>query len=77
MVKLLLVDDERLLVKGLKKSLEQEGYQVDTAFDGGTAWDKVTQQNYHLIILDLMLPVIDGITLCQKIRGKWSTPIIM
>lgn len=76
-MKLLLVDDEKLLIKGLKKSLEQENYQVDTAFDGEEAWHKIQQNDYQLIILDLMLPKIDGLSLCQKIRAKWDTPIIM
>lgn len=76
-MKLLVVDDEKLLVKGLKKSLEQENYQVDAAYDGETAWQKLQAERYDLIILDLMLPKIDGITLCQKVRTKWDTPIIM
>jgi DNA-binding response OmpR family regulator len=76
-MKLLLVDDEKLLVKGLKKSLEQEGYQVNVAYDGEEAWQKLQVDRHSLIILDLMLPKIDGISLCKKIRAKWDTPIIM
>ncbi len=76
-MKILLVDDEKLLVKGLKKSLEQEGYLVDEAYDGEEGWAKLQANSYNLLILDIMLPKIDGLALCQKIRGKWDTPIIM
>ncbi|MBS4026763.1 MAG: response regulator transcription factor [Clostridia bacterium] len=76
-MKLLLVDDEKLLAKGLKKSLEQEGYEVNVAYDGEEAWQKLQIERHSLIILDLMLPKIDGISLCKKIRAKWDTPIIM
>lgn len=75
--KLLIVDDEKLLVKGLKKSLEQEGFNVDEAFDGEEAWEKFCNTSYNLIILDLMLPKIDGLSLCRKMREKSDVPIII
>lgn len=74
---ILLVDDEVLLVKGLKKSLELEGYHVFTACDGHEALRQIQNHSIDFIILDLMLPKIDGMTLCKKIREKMDTPIIM
>jgi DNA-binding response OmpR family regulator len=74
---LLIVDDEVLLVKGLKKSLEMEGYNVFTAYDGHEALRQLQEQAINFIILDLMLPKIDGLTLCKKIREKMDTPIVM
>ncbi|HBH12058.1 MAG: Phosphate regulon transcriptional regulatory protein PhoB (SphR) [Clostridiales bacterium 38_11] len=75
--KILIVDDEPLLVKGLKYSLEQDGYVTDSASDGHEALEKYENQKYDLIILDLMLPEIDGLEVCQRIREKSDTPIIM
>lgn len=75
--KILIVDDEPLLVKGLKYSLEQDGYAIDSASDGREALDKFESYRYDLIILDLMLPEIDGLEVCQRIREKSDTPIIM
>ena len=75
--KILVVDDEALLVKGLKYSLEQDGYITDAAYDGSEALEKVGKGNYDMIILDLMLPGIDGLEVCQKIRQKSQVPIIM
>lgn len=75
--KILIVDDEQLLVKGLRHSLIKEGFEVDTAFDGEEGKKKVEQNEYSLIILDLMLPKIDGMTLCQQIRRISEVPIIM
>jgi len=75
--KILVVDDEPLIVKGLKFSLEQDGYIIDAAYDGEEALDKVNSNEYDLIILDVMLPKVDGLTVCQKIREKMSVPIIM
>ncbi|MGI6050552.1 MAG: response regulator transcription factor [Acetivibrionales bacterium] len=76
-MKILIIDDEKLLVKGLKKSLEQESFQVSTAYDGEEAWSVFESQSFDFIILDLMLPKIDGINLCGKIRQKSNVPIIM
>lgn len=75
--KILVVDDEALLVKGLKYSLEQDGFITEAAYDGNEALEKVSKGNYDMIILDLMLPGIDGLEVCQKIREKSQVPIIM
>jgi DNA-binding response OmpR family regulator len=71
------VDDEKLIVKGLMNSLEQNGFQVYVAYDGKKALEMVNFQQLDLILLDIMLPEIDGITLCKKIREKNDIPIIM
>ena len=76
-MKILVVDDEKLLVKGIKFNLENEGYQVETAFDGRTAVDLARSNSYDLIILDLMMPEIDGLEACVKIREFSNVPIIM
>ena len=76
-MKILIVDDEKLLVKGMKFNFEQEGYQVETAFDGEEALRQARDKNLDLIILDLMLPKIDGLTVCQKIREFSNIPIVM
>ncbi len=76
-MKILVVDDERLLVKGLKFNLEQEGYQVETAFDGEEAIRLAHDESISLILLDLMLPKVDGFTVCRTIRGFSNVPIIM
>lgn len=74
---ILLVDDEPGLVKGLRLSFEQEGFLVSTAADGQEALDKVKAGSFDLIILDLMLPKVDGLSICREIRKQDSTPIIM
>ena len=76
-MKILVVDDERLLVKGIKFNLENEGYQVETAFDGKTAVELAQNNDYDLIILDLMMPEIDGLEACMRIREFSNVPIIM
>ena len=75
--RILLVDDEPLIVKGLKYSLEQEGYETESAADGEEALNKFFQGKYDLILLDVMLPKLDGIEVCQRIREKSYVPIIM
>ncbi len=75
--KILIVDDEPLLVKGLKYGLEQDGYTTEAAYDGKKALELQEKGNFDLIILDLMLPEIDGLEVCQKIREKSDVPIIM
>lgn len=77
MTKILLVDDEKLFVKGLSAILEHEGFQVTKAFDGEKAWELIQKVSFALILLDLMLPKIDGLTLCREIRKKSDVPIIM
>ena len=75
--KILLVDDEPLILKGLKYSLEQDGYQTEGAMDGEEALDKFFAGSYDLILLDVMLPGVDGIEVCQRIRERSNVPIIM
>lgn len=74
---ILVVDDEPALVKGLRLSLEQEGFLVSTAADGREALEKVTAGRFDLIVLDLMLPGVDGLTVCREVRKQAQTPIIM
>ncbi len=76
-MKILIVDDEKLLVKGIKFNFEQEGFQVETAYDGEEALKLARDKSIDLIILDLMLPKIDGLTVCQKVREFSRVPIIM
>ena len=76
-MKILIVDDEKLLVKGMKFNFEQEGYQVETAYDGEEAVKLARDKNLDIIILDLMLPKMDGLTVCQKIREFSNIPIVM
>ena len=76
-MKILVVDDEKLLVKGIKFNLENEGYQVECAYDGAAAVELARTENFDLIILDLMMPEIDGLEACVKIREFSSVPIIM
>ena len=76
-MKILVVDDEKLIVKGLKFNLEQNGYMVMTAFDGEDAVRLAHDDSIDLILLDVMLPKIDGFTVCRTIRGFSNVPIIM
>ena len=76
-MKILVVDDERLLVKGIKFNLENEGYQVECAFDGAAAVERAREGQFDLIILDLMMPEIDGLEACMRIREFSNVPIIM
>lgn len=75
--RLLVVDDEPVLLKGLKYSLEQDGYVIHSATDGEKAINLARLNEYDLIILDLMLPKIDGLDVCKKIREMSSVPIII
>ena len=77
MAKILVVDDEQVLVKGIKFNLESEGYQVEAAYDGEAAVDLARSGNFDLIILDLMMPRIDGLQACMRIREFSNVPIIM
>ena len=77
MPKILVVDDERVMVKGIKFNLENEGYQVDTGSDGEEAVDKARTGQFDLIILDLMMPKIDGLQACMNIRESSNVPVIM
>ena len=76
-MKILVVDDEKLLVKGMKFNFENEGYTVDACYDGEDAVNMARSNNYDLIILDLMMPKKDGLQACQEIRSFSTVPIIM
>lgn len=77
MKKVLIVDDEKSIVKGLKSYLEQDDMQVDTAYDGEEAVDKARSDVYDIILLDIMLPKLSGLEVCQIIREFSDVPIIM
>lgn len=76
-MKILVVDDEKLLVKGIKFNLENEGYTVDACYDGEQAVALAEKGDYDLIILDLMMPKKDGLQACQEIRAFSTVPIIL
>ena len=75
--KVLVVDDEKLIVKGIRFSLEQDGMEVDCAYDGEEAVEKAKEKKYDIILLDLMLPKMDGLEVCQQIREFSNVPIVM
>ncbi len=75
--RVLIVDDEKLIVKGIRFSLEKDDYEVDTAYDGGEALEKARENTYDVILLDLMLPVMNGMDVCRQIREFSDVPIIM
>jgi two-component system response regulator VicR len=75
--KILVVDDEKLIVKGIRFSLEQDGYEVTCAYDGEEALELAKETEYDMILLDLMLPKLNGLEVCQQIRGFSNVPIIM
>ena len=76
-MKILVVDDENLLVKGIKFNLENAGYEVVTGCDGVEAVEAVKTQKIDLVVLDLMMPRLDGLGACQQIREFSDVPIIM
>ena len=76
-MKILVVDDEKLLVKGLKFNLENEGYEVQTAYDGAAAVELVRREAFDLVLLDWMMPVMSGSDACMKIREFSNVPVIM
>ena len=75
--KVLVVDDEKLIVKGLRFRLEQEGMEVDCAYDGEEALELARQNQYDMVLLDVMLPKMTGFEVCQQIREFSSVPIVM
>lgn len=75
--RVLVVDDEKLIVKGLKFSLEQDGMEVEAAYDGQEALECAKNNTYDIILLDIMLPKLDGLQVCQLIREFSNVPIIM
>ena len=74
---ILVVDDEKLIVKGIKFSLEQDGMKVTTAYDGEEALHYIKEEKFDLIVLDVMLPKMDGLEVCQQTREFSQVPIIM
>lgn len=75
--KILVVDDEKLIVKGIRFSLEQDGYEVFCAYDGEEALTMAKEKEFDMILLDIMLPKMNGLEVCQQIREFSNTPIIM
>ena len=75
--RVLVVDDEKMIVKGLKYALEQDNMEVDVAYDGKEALEKAKNNRYDIILLDVMLPEIDGFEVCTRIREFSDVPIIM
>ena len=75
--KVLVVDDEKLIVKGIRFSLEQDGMEVDCAYDGEEALNQAKANEYDMILLDIMLPKMDGFEVCQAIREFSDVPIVM
>ena len=76
-MKIQVVDDEKTLVKGIKFNLENEGYEVECAYDGAAAVELARNNRFDLLILDVMMPKLDGIRVTLKIREKHSIPIII
>ena len=75
--KVLVVDDEKLIVKGVRYSLEQDGMEVDCAYDGEVALQKIKDKEYDIILLDVMLPKLTGFEVCQQVREFSNVPIVM
>lgn len=76
-MKILVVDDEELLVKGIRFNLQNDGYEVITGCNGLEAVEKAQTQSPDLIVLDVMMPEMDGLTACAKIREFSNVPIIL
>ena len=76
-MKILVVDDEKLLVKGIKFNLENEGYEVTAAYDGAAAVELAKKENFDLIVMDVMMPGLSGSEACMQIREFSDVPIIM
>ena len=75
--KVLVVDDEKLIVKGIRFSLEQDGMEVDCAYDGEEALQKIKDNEYDIVLLDIMLPRLNGFEVCQQVREFSAVPIVM
>ena len=75
--KVLVVDDEKLIVKGIRFNLEQDGMEVDCAYDGEEALEMAKRKAYDIILLDVMLPKIEGFDVCRQIREFSDVPIVM
>jgi DNA-binding response OmpR family regulator len=77
-MKILVVEDEHKIANSIKKGLEQESYAVDVAYDGTDGYDLASSEDYDVIVLDLMLPEIDGLEICRKLRAEnIHTPILI
>lgn len=76
-MKVLIVDDEQSLIKSLKYSFEQDNYEVDSTADSDEAIEKITLNDYDIVILDLVLPNGDGLEVCQRIREVSNVPLII
>ena len=77
-MRILVVEDEHRIAHSLQKGLEQERYAVDVAYTGGEGYDLASSEDYDLIILDLMLPEMDGLTICKELRkNKIHIPILL
>lgn len=76
-MRVLVVDDEKLIVKGIRFSLEQDGMEVDCAYDGEEALNKIKESYFDIVLLDLMLPKLSGLEVCQQVREFSRIPIIM
>ena len=77
MKKILIVEDEEKIARFVELELMHEGYEVDKAFDGRTGLDKALTGNYSLIILDIMLPKLNGLEVLRRVRKEYQTPVIM
>ena len=77
MARILVVDDEKMIVKGIRFSLLQEGWEVDAAYDGEEALTFAKQNDYDMVLLDIMLPKLNGLEVCQQIREFSNVPVIM
>lgn len=75
--RVLVVDDEKLIVKGVRFSLEQDGMEVDCAYDGEEALEKIKSNEYDIVLLDIMLPKMNGVEVCQQVREFSDVPILM
>ncbi|MBI4974949.1 MAG: response regulator, partial [Candidatus Omnitrophica bacterium] len=77
-MRILVIEDEKKITDFIRKGLKEEGYAVDVAYDGEEGFFLVKTNDYDLILLDLMLPKMDGITVCKRLRGEGiSTPVLM
>jgi len=76
-MRILVADDEKIIVKGIKFNLENEGYEVETAYNGEDALEIIKNVHLDLVILDLMMPKLDGLEACRRIREFSTVPIIM
>lgn len=78
-MRILVIEDEHKVANSIKKGLEQEAYAVDVAYDGEQGFDLASTEDYDVIVLDLMLPKMEGMEICQKLRKEENihTPILM